>query len=139
MAFPKAVTKPVDAALAVAVEKFVQHVRDLVDTYYKRQLPNLVAAGLVPTHEADFMSDKWVRIMVCETYNDGVNTPTHKPRSVYGFVCLQDYETKTLGKLKAGDIHKAATWKAPAKHKRGSVLDEATWTCAQPHGIIYLK
>jgi hypothetical protein len=49
-------------------------------------------------------------------------------RSVYAFV------DKTNG-----DILMPASWKAPAKHARGNVTDPATWTCAGPWGIAYLR
>lgn len=49
-------------------------------------------------------------------------------RSVYAFV------DKTNG-----DILLPASWKAPAKHARGNVCDPATWTCAGPYGIAYLR
>lgn len=50
-------------------------------------------------------------------------------RSVYLFVDLN------------GDIYKAASWKAPAKHKRGSIFDEAYgWGKAVgPYGAAYLR
>jgi uncharacterized protein YwbE len=50
-----------------------------------------------------------------------------------------DYQTKGLGVLKSGDIHKADGFKKAAKHARGSVLDIMTWTCADPYGIKYLR
>lgn len=59
--------------------------------------------------------------------------------SVYTFVCLKDGQTKALGNLKAGDIHKAAGWKAPAKHARGSVFQDDFGKCLTAHGIVYLK
>lgn len=88
-----------------------------------------------PTHRADYLSDKWCRIVTVE------NWPNQAPRdsSVYGFVCLQDGFTKALGYLKAGDIHKAAGWKAPAKHARGNVLKDDFHKALTAHGIVYLK
>lgn len=87
-----------------------------------------------PTHRADYISDKWVRVVVVEERNG-------KPcdSSVYCFICLQDGQTKALGILKAGDIHKAAGWKAPAKHARGSVFQADFGNCLTAHGIVYLK
>ena len=42
--------------------------------------------------------------------------------SVWGFVALVDGEHKGAP-MKRGDILKAATWRAPAKHSRGSIFD----------------
>ena len=43
--------------------------------------------------------------------------------SVWGFVAKVDGVHKGLPMLK-GDILKAATWRAPAKHSRGSIFDK---------------
>jgi hypothetical protein len=86
-------------------------------------------------HRADFISDKWVRVVVIERQHDG----GQRVSSVYAFIALQDGETKALGKIKAGDIHKPATFKAPAKHARGSVFDANFRTCLNEHGPVYLK
>jgi len=44
-------------------------------------------------------------------------------RRVWGFVSLVDGTHKGLP-LKKGDIMKAAGWRAPAKHSRGSIFDK---------------
>lgn len=60
--------------------------------------------------------------------------------SVYCFVRMTDGQTRTLGSLKAGDIHKPASYKAPAKHARASVLDaDYGFSCATMYGIQYLR
>lgn len=82
-----------------------------------------------PKHRADYISDKWVRVVEERSGNS----------SVYAFICLKDGQTKALGMLKAGDIHKAATFKAPAKHARGNVFQDDFGKCMTPHGIVYLK
>jgi hypothetical protein len=38
-----------------------------------------------------------------------------------------------------GDILMAATWKAPAKHARGNVLDENPLKAVTEYGAIYLR
>jgi hypothetical protein len=44
-------------------------------------------------------------------------------RSVLGFICMQDVSTK-LASFKAGELLKAAGWKAPAMNfARGSIFD----------------
>jgi hypothetical protein len=61
-------------------------------------------------------------------------------RSIYCFIRLTDGETKTLGVLKRGDIHKPATYKAPAKHARGTVFAaDFGKSCTGLYGIQYLR
>jgi hypothetical protein len=61
-------------------------------------------------------------------------------RSIYCFIRLTDGENKTLGVLTAGDIHKPASYKAPAKHKRGTVFaDDFGKSCTGLYGIQYLR
>lgn len=61
-------------------------------------------------------------------------------RSIYCFIRLTDGETKMLGKLKRGDVHKPATYKAPAKHARASVFAaDFGKSCAGMYGIQYLR
>ena len=61
-------------------------------------------------------------------------------RSVYAFIRLTDGANKTLGAMKSGDIHKPATYKAPAKHARGNVFsDDFGASCAGLYGIAYLR
>ncbi|MFY4731172.1 hypothetical protein [Nitrospira sp. BLG_2] len=87
-----------------------------------------------PKHRADFISDKWCRVVTMEERNGKM-----EDSSVYCFVCLQDGHTKALGNLKAGDIHKAAGYKAPAKHARGNVFNDSFANCLTSHGIVYLR
>lgn len=74
---------------------------------------------------------KWAKLCVW-------NIKTRCVTSVYGWVALHDNSTQTLGEVKAGDIHKAASFKAPAKTARGNVFLSSTWSCFEPHGIKYL-
>lgn len=42
--------------------------------------------------------------------------------------------------IKNGDILKPASWKAPAKHARGSIFSEDNGiSCMTPYGPVYLK
>jgi len=43
---------------------------------------------------------------------------------VHSFVAKKDNRTKALGAVWKGDILKAVTYKAPAKHARGSIFSE---------------
>ena len=51
--------------------------------------------------------------------------------SVWGFIAKKDGEHKGLP-MKKGDVFKPASWRAPAKHVRGSIFDTNTnwfaWT-----------
>jgi hypothetical protein len=113
------------------IKAFVQRADEVTAAYWH-------GAGFThappPTHRADYISDKWARVVTVELRND-------KPidSSVYAFVCLKDGNTKALGNVKAGDIHKAAGFKVPAKHARGSVFQEDFGKCLTAHGIVYLK
>ena len=108
------------------IAKLVSHLDQTVAEYFRLKFSGLTP----PTHAAQRLSDKWTRINRIE---DG------KVRSVYCFVCTQDGYTKALGTTTAGDIHKAATFKAPAKHARGSVFLDDFGDCLQPFGIKYLR
>lgn len=69
-------------------------------------------------HRADFVSDKWCRIVKVSSYYDG--SPCEAVRD---FVALTNFITKTLGDVKAGNIHCAGGWKRPVKVFHGSVFD----------------
>lgn len=84
-------------------------------------------------HRADYISDKWCRVVVLEDRGG-----KWEDSSVYAFIALQDNVTKVLGAVKAGDVHKAATYKAAAKHARGNVFGDFAG-CLTPHGIVYLR
>lgn len=98
-----------------------------------------------PRHEAwfklsgeffavEYLSDKWARIMRGCKADGGGN------RSVYAFIALQDYETKTLGKVIRGGIYKPASFKIAAKHARGSVFAaDNGFSCCGEYGVTYLK
>lgn len=42
--------------------------------------------------------------------------------SVWGFVCMYDGEFQGAP-VKKGDLMKAASWRAPAKHSRGNIFE----------------
>jgi len=52
-------------------------------------------------------------------------------KSVWGFVALDDGIFKGIPYVK-GDVFKAASWNAPAKHKRGSVFVAQDWKWTGP-------
>lgn len=91
----------------------------------------------------DCFINEWNKKNVVHTTNNFLNLPvTNLTRengrkyvklvhgtSVYAFVDGS-----------AGDIYKPASWKAPAKGIRGSVLsDDFGMSCAGPYGVVYMK
>lgn len=84
---------------------------------------------------------KFARVYSTETCQDGADgKPGETRKQIYAFVALADNTTKTLGTLKAGDVMKPATWKAPAKHARGNIFnpDNGLTTC-NSYGPGYLR
>lgn len=104
------------------INAFVLHVQQISDDAAKdSQFKSLF--------EANYISEKWCRIVKQYTGS----------QSVYAFIALQTYSTKTLGTVQVGDIHRPASWKIPAKHARGNVFQEDFNNCAGPYGVIYLR
>lgn len=113
------------------LKAFVAHADEQKAAYWK-------ASGFTfappPTHEYE-IGEKWAKIWQCEIRN-GVKQRS----SVYAFVCVVDGQTKTLGVLKCGDIHKPASYKAPAKIARGNIFLENFGQAIQGGTCIkYLK
>ena len=96
------------------IEGFASRVQSLIIEHYKTRFPTLVPPAI---------SVKFGR-----RYAKIIKTGIAGNQSVYGFV---DADT--------GDIYKAATWKAPAKHIRGNIfsVDGGISSCNE-HGINYL-
>lgn len=100
--------------IRAATALFVDTCRATVAAHYAKNLPTLT-----PTTLSTKAGRRYLKII----RNDSGGS-----RSVYGFVDLTN-----------GNILKAATWKAPAKHARGNVLDASTWAKAHgPYGMSYL-
>ena len=90
--------------------------------------------GKPTRHRADFISDKWCRIINLEERGG-----QWVSGSVYAFVALQDGYTKSLGLIRVGDIHKPASFKTPAKHARGNVFEQDFAKYLTEHGPYYMK
>lgn len=115
--------------LTAQIAELVTYINEtVIKPYYAEHYKNIPHPDFVT---AEYGGGRWCRLVK--------KTPGLEGGSAYGFICLESGYTKTLGHLTAGDIHKPAGWKAPAKHRRGSVLDKATWNCAGPHGMAYLR
>lgn len=120
-----------DADLNTAIANFVKAADEVTAAYWTAQ--NFTFSP-PPVHRADFLSDKWVRVVTLEKRGE-----EWKVASVFAFIALVENTTKALGTVKPGDIHKAATFKAPAKHARGNVFAPNFRECITPHGIVYLR
>lgn len=120
-----------NADLNTAIANFVTAADEVTAEYWTKQGFTFSAP---PRHRADFLSDKWVRVVTLEERKG-----EWVVASVYAFIALVDNTTKALGNVKAGDIHKAATFKAPAKHARGNVFAPNFRECLTSHGIVYLR
>lgn len=112
------------------IQEFVQKANQICKEYYAKEEFKMTP----PTHKAE-INGKWARIFSCRTVGENQTTQL----SAYAFICMKDGQTKHLGKLKAGDIHMAASFKAPAKHARGTLFDPNYHKCMTQHGITYLR
>ena len=83
-------------------------------------------------------SHKETRLRMIDEFNNGVYVRSGKKydkvitgTSVWGFIANGDGVLKGIP-YKKGDVFKAASWRGPAKHQRGSIFDKGTnwfaWT-----------
>lgn len=114
------------AELNARIQEVVKAADEIAANYFKQQNYSFDP----PTHRADYISDKWVRIVTIER---------GQARSVYAFIALCDNTTKALGQVKTGDIHKPASFKAPAKIARANVFNDDFRKALTPHGIVCLR
>jgi hypothetical protein len=91
------------------LEKFLATVNELKRSYCEQNFPSSYARGHFEQVSA-MRGSKYVRIVE--------QSPGH--RAVY---CFVDYQ---------GNIYKSASWRAPAKHVRGSIWDE---NCSVGKGV----
>jgi hypothetical protein len=85
------------------VEKFVEKVNSEIQTYYSTNLSNLTPPKLTMR-----VGTKFIKL-----FNDGC---------VWGFISRFDGDYKGVP-IKKGDLMKAASRDAPAKHSRGNIID----------------
>ena len=115
--------------LKQAIADFVKRADEVTAKYWEASKLTYAAA---PVHEVEY-GEKWAKVYTMNEHEGR----RHERGSIYCFIALCDFQTKMLGTIKTGDIHKAASYKAPAKHKRGNVFDDVG--CCTPHGIAYLR
>lgn len=105
------------------LEKFLELYQARLDEYYSTRFPTLPREKIIAMRGSRF-------IRLVRTNDEDTR------RSAQGFVALADGETKFLGRYKQGDIFMAASWKAPAKHARGSIFADDPLSCVTPQGHI---
>lgn len=70
--------------------------------------------------EKQFKNIKWRDLQYSKGRNYIKIVKKDTQTSVWGFVCMKDNPNKAQ---RAGDLLKAASWNAPAKHSRGNIFD----------------
>jgi hypothetical protein len=99
------------------VKGFIDKVNEHITLYYKTHLTNLEPELL----RVD-VGNKYIRLW--------------KGTSCWGFISRVNGDHKGVP-IKKGDLLKPATWKAPAKHARGNIMDgTAMWGV---YGPEYMK
>ena len=109
------------AAIKIAASSFAQECAAMVAKDYER-FTALTAQGFSRTILIEF-GRRYAKLISCDVRN-GVESA----QSVYCFVDLG-----------TGDILKAATWRAPAKHARGNVLRSDRMQSVTAYGANYLR
>lgn len=107
-------------SIKAAVARFTNECARLVAEDYKR-FTSLVEAGYSRTVLVEF-GRRYAKLISMDVRNG--ETSAH---SVYCFVDMTN-----------GDILKAATWKAPAKHARGNVLSDERMNAVTAYGAVYI-
>jgi hypothetical protein len=99
------------------VKKFIDEVNTEIERYYNQSLTNLKPELLTVD-----VGRKFIRLW--------------KGTSCWGFISRVDDVLKNAP-IKKGDLLKPATWKAPAKHARGNIMEgTAQWGV---YGPSYIK
>jgi hypothetical protein len=93
-----------------SLTNFLQEMKRLSDEDYAKNYANLTP----PTFKAE-EGGKYIRVIREQEDGNG---------SMVAFIAKSTFYNKTMGHVKIGDIFKAATYKAPAKHARGNIFDK---------------
>ncbi len=119
--------KPVSEAFDLALIKYFRAMEKKMADHYSANF-----ASLIPDKLEMVDGHQFVKIN---------RIGGHGGRSVYCFISKYDNETKALGKIKSGDLMKAASWRQPAKHARGNIIEncEKAIENSGPYGVAYLK
>jgi hypothetical protein len=109
-----------------ALESFVAEVNDLIQQYWDEKGYTHARAPVVRINGNGRSYTKLVK------EDDG----GHGSKSVYCFV--RKSENASKGSL-VGDILKAASWSAPAKHARGNIFNENRMDAVTQFGAVYMQ
>lgn len=115
-----------DNEIDAAIKAFVTEISDRTAIYDERHYDSLWASAIAAGHDRyTCYGVKWGR-----KYAKIVTgtTTSHAMRSVFCFVNREN-----------GDILKAASWKAPAKHARGNVLRDDRLDAVGRYGANYMR
>lgn len=114
------------------IENFIKAVnvkREILSQKFRESCPSWEGDYYAPLKIRNGMDGNWC-IIDC----------TGSQTGVFCFIRMIDGQTKTLGVLKAGDIHKPAGYNAPAKKARASVFaDDFGISCTEGTSIVYLR
>lgn len=105
----------IPAVFNTAMEAFLADCQDKINAHYAKNLPNLR-----PDVLKTMPGKKYIRI-VCE----GVSS-SH--RAAWAFIDKSN-----------GDVLKAASWAAPAKHARANIFQPESWVNVTNYGPAYLR
>lgn len=103
-----------NAELRVRIEQFVSEYNEIYREMYAEHYKNSEVERV--TFDEPGAANKF--LVLWQGSRDG------RSKSAICFIALVDGESKAVGPYKAGDILKPATYKAPAKGVRGSILNE---------------
>lgn len=120
----------VSPEFAAAIYLTLEHVNKLMadhwaDRKYTHARP--------PTVEVESIGDSYIKLNRMNNLLDG----TKRSHGVYCFIAHKAANTKAIGPVKEGDILKAATYKAPAKHARGNIYTDLSHLTDV--GVAYLR
>lgn len=119
--------KSVSESFDLSLIKYLRALEKKITEHYATKFPNLPPDDLEVVDGGKFVKVNRSRV------GGG--------RSVYCFIAKYDNETKALGKVKCGDLMKAASWRQPAKHARGNIIEDCDKAVENsgPYGVVYLK
>ncbi len=125
---PKSKTAAKDNEIDAAIKAFVIEISDRTALYDERHYDSLWASALAAGHDRYTSYDvKWGR-KYAKIVTGTTTSYSSRNGSVFCFVNREN-----------GDILKAASWKAPAKHARGNVLRDDRLGAVGRHGANYMR
>lgn len=117
--------------IAAGMDRLTSHIQSVVDAYWQKMG---FTHSMPPIVEVESIGASYAKVIQRDRTKEGI---VEEGARVYCFVAMKDSNTKGMGAVKEGDIFKAASWKAPAKHSRGNIFTDLS-RC-NPWGMEYLK